>query len=241
MKIGVITDIHNNLPALNAVLLTLKERGCEEILCCGDLIGIGPYPEETIQKLMSLPALTAVYGNHDRYLTEGLPQTFPNDEHMDHEEMLHHRWEHELLSSESAAFLKSLPYRADITRLGRSISIMHYCMNAEQRYVNYTPNPTGNDLSRMFCGIESDIILYGHDHQRSIVHHNLRWYINAGSLGCPARDGNISRACVLTPSEENVQVEPIDVAYDAESVVHEIDRLNYPASGNIKKFFYGIS
>ena len=236
MKIGVMTDIHNNLPALNAVLQAFEERGCEEILCCGDLIGIGPYPEETLQRLMSLSSLTAVRGNHDRYLVEGL-----DGEPMDREEMLHHHWEHSRLSARSIDFLKSLPCRADITRLGHSISIMHYCMNAAQRYVNYTPNPTGDDLARMFAGESSEIILYGHDHQRCIVCHDGRRYINPGSLGCPARDKNIARAYVLNLSFEDVWIETVNIAYDAESVVNEIDRLAYPASGDIKKYFYGIS
>lgn len=236
MKIGVMTDIHNNLPALNAVLRAFEERGCEEILCCGDLIGIGPYPEETLRRLIDLPALTSVCGNHDRYLTEGL-----DGEPMDREEMLHHRWEHSRLSAPSISFLKLLPRRADLTRDGHTISIMHYCMNAAQRYVNFTPTPSGDDLARMFASEESEIILYGHDHQRSIVRHDGRWYINPGSLGCPAQDRNIARACVLTLSGNDVQIEPLEITYDAESVVHEIDRLVYPASADIKKYFYGIS
>lgn len=49
MKIGVIADIHNNVVALEAILDVFKKNGCSEILCCGDIIGIGPYPEETVQ------------------------------------------------------------------------------------------------------------------------------------------------------------------------------------------------
>lgn len=46
MKIGILTDIHNNAVALKAMLEELKRRGCEKYICCGDIIGIGPYPEE---------------------------------------------------------------------------------------------------------------------------------------------------------------------------------------------------
>lgn len=41
MKIGIITDIHNNVVALEAILDVFKKNGCSEILCCGDIIGIG--------------------------------------------------------------------------------------------------------------------------------------------------------------------------------------------------------
>lgn len=46
-RIGIITDIHNNAVALKAILKELEKRKCDEIICCGDIIGIGAYPEET--------------------------------------------------------------------------------------------------------------------------------------------------------------------------------------------------
>mgnify|MGYP001025114291 CR=1 FL=1 len=51
MKLGVITDIHNNLTALRAVVEQLNQMECDKIICCGDIIGIGPYPEETVNIL----------------------------------------------------------------------------------------------------------------------------------------------------------------------------------------------
>lgn len=54
MKLGVITDIHNNLIALQAVMQKLTELQCDPIICCGDIIGIGPYPEETVQFMMQI-------------------------------------------------------------------------------------------------------------------------------------------------------------------------------------------
>ena len=47
MKYGIITDIHNNVTALRAVLKQLEQMNCDQIVCCGDMIGIGPDPEET--------------------------------------------------------------------------------------------------------------------------------------------------------------------------------------------------
>ena len=63
MTIGVITDIHNNLTALKVIVEKLQQLGCDKIICCGDIIGIGPYPEETVQYLMQIPNLIAVRGN----------------------------------------------------------------------------------------------------------------------------------------------------------------------------------
>lgn len=80
MRLGIITDIHNNLPALKTVVEYLEKQRCDKIICCGDIIGIGPYPEETVQFISKLPNLIAVRGNHDDYLVKGMPTVIPNEE-----------------------------------------------------------------------------------------------------------------------------------------------------------------
>jgi len=72
MKLGIITDIHNNAAALEKVLAFLSKENCDRIICCGDIIGIGPYPEKTVQIMMKIPNLVAVRGNHEGYLLGGL-------------------------------------------------------------------------------------------------------------------------------------------------------------------------
>lgn len=147
MKIGVFADVHNNAVALDAVLRTLEDEGCEVLACAGDIIGIGPWPEETVQRLMRIPNLIAVRGNHERYLLEGMPAKCPNDEGMDEAEMACHRWEHSRLSAASIAFLRALPDRADVEAHGRRIAVMHYGMDSDRRFGPFTPHiPT-----RMTC------------------------------------------------------------------------------------------
>lgn len=91
----------------------------------------------------------------------------------------------------------------------------------------------------MFSHVENEIVLYGHDHQRNICKGD-KFYINAGSLGCPAQSRNIAQAGILNIEPENVEVQTIDVQYDANLVVDRIDKLHYPDADNIKKYFYGV-
>lgn len=239
MKIGVITDIHNNLPALEAVLAQLTD--CDRVICCGDIIGIGPHPEEVVQRLMRVPNLTAVRGNHDRYLLEGMPVSIPNAEGMGEGEMGMHRWEHARLSAESVAFLRTLPYRADIESDGLRISVMHYCMDVDSRYVNFTRDPSPADLERMFTRETADIILYGHDHAPCVQRIGNRLYVNAGSLGCPAQDGSIARGGILTIENGHAEFAPLRIEYDSASVVADIDRFAYPDFAAVKYYFFGLS
>ena len=80
MKIGIITDIHSNINALNVVLNKFDKIKIDKIICCGDVIGIGPNPEETIQALIKRKdILLAVRGNHEQYLLKGLPKKIHDD------------------------------------------------------------------------------------------------------------------------------------------------------------------
>ncbi len=239
MKFGIITDIHNNVTALRAVLKKLNLVNCDRIICCGDIIGIGPAPEETVQDMIHIPGLICVRGNHEDYLLEGMPAEYPNEEDMSLGEMEHHRWEHGLLSEGSVAFLRSLPKRIDFRSEGLSISVMHSCMDEDGHYSKSIKNPDGSDLMTMFSDVKSDIVIYGHDHARNICEGD-KLYINVGSLGCPSKEHDIARAGVLNIENSKTTIELIEVTYDADEVVRRIDELNYPDAENIKKYFYGL-
>ena len=244
MKFGIITDIHNNAVALKEVLEKLKDENCDKIICCGDIIGIGPYPEETVHMVMKIPDLIAVQGNHEGYLLGGLPSEYNDDlkaENMDPSEFEYHKWEHSLLSKSSVKFLSELPYKRDFFAENKKISVMNYCMNEKNKYVNYTPNPDDKGLENMFADCTADIIIYGHDHSRTVKEAGGKWYINVGSLGCPSTERNIARAGILEISGNDVSVNTIDIEYDVSKVIDEINRINFPAAKEIKLFFYGVN
>lgn len=239
MKIGILTDIHNNAVALKAMLSELERRGCEQYICCGDIIGIGPYPEETVSLMRGLPDLgQCIKGNHEYYLTQGMPEVFPNESGMEEAEMKHHLWEHSLLSSKSKNFLQSLPDACVFTIEGKAIKVMHYAMESAMRFKKYVQQPTEDELKELFENTWIDIFIYGHDHApHTVIGETI--YINPGSLGCPGRDRNIARAGVLA-IEETITYEPVQIKYDAEKVVRDIEHFQYPDYQNILKYFYGV-
>jgi phosphoesterase, MJ0936 family len=220
MKIGIITDIHNNVVALKTVMQKLQHEKCDGIICCGDIIGTGAYPEETVSEIMKIPNMLAcVKGNHESYLTDGMPTEIPNDEHMDAEEMEHHKWEHNLLSEKSKKFIENLNYEERLTINNKQIHVTHYPTDFE-----YT---------------DADIVLYGHEHKPLIQTRDGKYYINCGSLGCPAKDKNIARAGILI-IDDNISFDVIKIEYDVTKVLEDMDRIDYPAKNTIKKIFFGV-
>lgn len=72
MRIGLLSDVHANLPALRAAIARLRGEGVDAFLCAGDLVGYGPHPDECVETIAELGA-TCVAGNHDLMLVGALP------------------------------------------------------------------------------------------------------------------------------------------------------------------------
>lgn len=105
MRLGVIADIHSNLPALNEVLLDLASEQVEGYLVLGDLIGYGPYPNECIEVLQKLPNAAIIVGNHDWAAIELEDISLFNEEAR--QAIL---WTRSALSKEMIEYLGSLEY-----------------------------------------------------------------------------------------------------------------------------------
>ena len=239
MKIGIIADIHSNLPALEATLALFATEGCDEIICCGDIIGIGPYPEETVQKIMSLENAAAVYGNHEGYLMCGMDSSVSSV--MGNEEVQFHKWEHSRLSDVSRRFIESLPPALAIVRDGVRISAMHYRMEPDGRYSPILWRAGVDDWDYLFCGIGADVLIHGHDHRPALRHKDGRLYINPGSLGCPHSIEGFARAGILEILDGKPEYRRVEARYDVGAVLSRMDELECPARLIIKRIFFGTS
>lgn len=239
MKIGIITDIHSNIQALNAILNELDKQNVERIICCGDIIGIGINPEETVQTLLKRKeVLIAVRGNHEQYLLNGFPkEVHDNKRKMSEIEIKNHKWNHSKLSEQSIDFLSQLQISQDIELAGKRFYIVHYPQQADGTYKKHIKNPSVMDNVEMFKENDADIFLYGHTHTFSVNNINDKWYINTGALGCPMKS-NIARAGILEINDEKIKFNSINVEYNVKEVIDEINKLKFPFYEEILKIFY---
>ena len=240
MKIGIITDIHSNIQALNAVFNEFDRVKVDKIICCGDIIGIGINPEETVQALIKKKdMLIAVTGNHEQYLLKGLPKESHDDKRsMSSEEIKNHEWNHNKLSKQSKNFLMNCYNQKNIKIEGKSIYIIHYPINSDGTYKKHIKNPTIIENEEMFKEVDADIFIYGHTHTCSINNKNNKWYINTGSLGCPM-DSNIARAGILEINNGKIEFNIVNVEYNVEKIIEEINKLKFPFYEEILRIFYG--
>ena len=241
MKIGIITDIHSNIQALKAVLNEFDRIKIDKIICCGDIIGIGINPEETVQELLKIKdILIAVRGNHEQYLLNGLPKKIhDNKRKMSNEEIENHKWNHNKLSEQSIKFLSQLKLFENIEIEGKKILIIHYPQRNNGTYKIHIKTPSIIESKEMFEEYDDDIFLFGHTHTYSINEIDNKWYINTGSLGCPL-NSNIAKAGLLEINNGKIKFKSIDVEYNVKEIVEEIYRLKFPFYKEILKIFYGI-
>jgi predicted phosphodiesterase len=105
MKYAIISDIHSNLEALNAVLDSINTQKVNQIICLGDVVGYGPNPTECIQTLRKLNAVV-IGGNHDLAVTGRISY---NDWRIEARKVF--EWTDKVLSDDDFNWLEALPRR----------------------------------------------------------------------------------------------------------------------------------
>lgn len=237
VRYALISDIHANLPALDAVLRDIEQRAdVATVYHLGDLVGYAPWPNEVVGRLRDA-GIEGIAGNYDStvatdYKHCGCRYEDPRQEALSH---VSYAWTRAHVSSETKACLGGLPFRLDIRPFGGHI--------AGPTLVLVHGTPINNvtywtaDRSDEFCakmadaaGVRAgDVIAFGHTHlpwHRTVggVH-----FVNTGSVGRP-KDGDwrAGYACVEF-DERGAHVEFRRVEYDVERAANAIVTAELPA------------
>lgn len=178
-KIAVISDIHGNIPALEAVLKDIKLKGIERIVCLGDLVGKGPHSSEAIE-IIRKECEHVVMGNWDDFITK--PSDF---------ETL--QWHQKQLSEQQRNYLRELPFLIEFIMSGKLIRMFH--ASPRSLYERVQPGAPMEQRVSLFENsnltenIEGerkpDVVCYGDIHQAYVQNFRGKTLCNAGSVGNP--------------------------------------------------------
>ncbi|WP_247003541.1 metallophosphoesterase family protein [Halosolutus gelatinilyticus] len=207
MKVGLISDVHGNRVALEAVLDDMPP--IDGLVCAGDVVGYNPWPAACVDELRDRDVPT-VMGNHDAAVVEGTAFRF--------NEMARAGVEHarEHLSDAQLRWLADLP--EERYEYGGRLKIVHGHPDDPDRYTRYT---RPHEFSAGLLGDE-DVLVLGHTHVQHVERYGEGIVVNPGSVGQP-RDGD-PRAGYAVVDLDALTVEPRRVEYDIEAVkaaVHE--------------------
>ena len=154
-RLGVVSDIHANLHALDAAQEFLATQDLDGYLCAGDLVGYGPFPNECVRRVLDLPA-TCVAGNHDLIALGRL-----SDERCIPLARDSLRWTRSVLDDDARARLEALPL--GVTAHG--IALHHGAPGDPQQYVVSDAEAFASldELGRVSPGVR--ILVLGHTHR----------------------------------------------------------------------------
>lgn len=235
MKLAVMTDVHGNLPALDAALAVIERVGVDGIVHTGDVIGIGPYPAECLARLAALPNVRFVMGNHDQAYAWGLPD--PPPARYDDEDMAHFRWTFAQLSDQARTMMQAWPYVIREKHAGVTAVFVHYALDdSGQDWQPVVTQPNAQMLDRLFGPLGGDVVFYGHHHPSSDLRGKAR-YINPGSLGCdPAA---VARFVILEVMNGRCTAEHHAVRYDDTGLFETFEARQVPDRAKLYQLMYG--
>jgi putative phosphoesterase len=235
MRIAVVTDIHANLPALEAAMKSIKADGCDAIFHTGDALAIGPHPAECLDLLLDTPNIRFVMGNHDSYFADGLPDPIPDT--MSEGEVEHQHWTHAQLDPKKRAVLAQWPYSLTYDFEGTKVAFIHYGLAASGR--DFTPtirNATALELDSIFSADDVSLLFYGHNHRQSDIQGRAR-YLNPGSLGC--FDQPVARYYIVDFRHGGYTLKHRSVSYDDGALLRAFDERQVPEREFIFRVFFG--
>ena len=236
MRLALLTDLHANLEALDAVLDHAHRQGAEQLAFLGDLVGYGADPGPVVDRVMAAVATgaIAVKGNHDEAATEGVPAA------MRPEAARAVTWTRQHLGREQLSFLAALPLAVE---RGERLFVHASAVDpAQWIYVL-----SAFDAGRSMRATRAREIFSGHTHIPALYHLAAdgsmgafrpvpgtpirltalhRWLAIPGSLGQP-RDGNPAACYAMLDDEADVLVFH-RVPYDAEGAARKIRAAGLP-------------
>ncbi|MEG2724438.1 MAG: metallophosphoesterase family protein [Kiritimatiellia bacterium] len=234
-RYAIISDVHANIEALDAVIADAKAQSVDDFVCLGDVVGYNASPSDCIQRIRSLGCKT-VMGNHDFYCSDAAVNL---DDFQPHAASVI-EWTRRNISEEESRWLHQLPLTATVM----GFTMVHSTLDNPASF-RYAFDPM--DAADSFQEQHTRVCFHGHTHvpcifQRPAASDQIfklgaasglleqgNYFINVGSVGQP-RDG-IPKACYLIFTMEGLtklSIEYRRVEYDIESAVRKIEAAGLP-------------
>lgn len=223
MELGLISDVHGNQPALEAVLADMPD--VDQVYHCGDAIGYNPFPHRVLETFDD-EGIVSIQGNHDRKISTNIDSMGTaaepearNDAGVRPSELARAAgiWTHERLDTEEIEYLANLP--AELTIEAGTVKLVHGAPGDQDARLypeDYGPHLFGDE----------SILVHGHTHVQHAERFDGRLLVNPGSVGQP-RDSDPRAAYAVIDTEANT-VSLHRVRYSIEEVARKIRETSIP-------------
>lgn len=227
MRIAVFSDVHSNLPALEAVLADIEHAGVDARQLLGDLVGYAPWPNEVIERVRAA-GIGVVMGNYDDgtgFDREecGCAYTDPTEKALGDESFA---WTKAHTTDDNKAWLRTLAREIRFDADGMRFLLVHGSPRRINEYL-FEDKPDAT-FARIAADADADVIVCGHTHRPYDKTVDGTRFINVGSAGRP-KDGD-ARACwiLIEASAGRLRVDVRRVPYDVEAAATAIEASELP-------------
>lgn len=256
MRLALISDIHGNLPALEAVLADLAGCGAVDLVwCLGDLAALGGNPHECVQALLSLreargdEAVKIIGGNTDRYLVTGARIAFSPPKEEDDFPAYRanilsmsaiNAWNMARLSWEDFAALRDIlgrELKLDVE--GYGIARGFHAIPGDDESVALGPDSADEEAADALLDRGGRLALCGHTHLALDRQVDGWRVINPGSVGLSFGNPGLAEWALLEWRDGALSVDLRRVPYDVEATLRAWEKLGYPEMEWIRPKFAG--
>ncbi len=227
-RVAVITDIHANLPALEASLETINAMTVDALYCGGDLVGYGPHPNE-VCRLIEEREIPTIYGNYDYAIARelddcGCAYVTQHDRELGQQSVA---WTLAHTDQRSKDFMRRLPFDLRFELGSQQVHLVHGSPRKVNEYL-FEDKPA-RLYERLAAAETADVMVFGHTHKPWIHTYGGVLFVNCGSVGKP-KDGDPRAAFAILELDNTGRVAASieRVPYDAEAVAREVAATGLP-------------
>ncbi len=228
MKLAIFSDIHGNKEALNSIIKDIKKRKVDDIICLGDVIGLGPSSDECL-KMIYDNNIKYIIGNHELYYTKGIDKP-----HIKEKEILdHNKWVHRTINNPIDDSLLKIELNVN----NKKLLFLHFFLKDDVYPYQSSHIFDTDEYKDIFKQYEFDYVFYGHRHEERIDEFEGKCYYGLDSSGCRKDDKTLY---YLVDIDKDIKVKKVNLKYDRDGFINTYNNTSYPNKDHIGEYFFGI-
>lgn len=249
MRVAILSDIHGNLVALDAVLAdSAAQGGVDFFWLLGDYVALGPNPAGVLKRLEQLPNALFTRGNTDRYVAAN-ERPFPLQQDVQENPDLLIRYVNmnmgfawtkgAVTAVNKLNWLANLPLEHRTTLPDGTRCLGVHAAPGTDDGAGFKPGMDTAQMAAQLAGCAADLVFVGHTHQRMDEQIGAVHLVNLGSVSNPVGGDLRAKYVILTADETGHTIEPRFVDYDHQAVIDELEIIGHPSAAFISQFMRG--